>query len=465
MPQTIANRQVFSLSEVAQSIKLTLQKRYTSRFWLKAEMNKLNHYPRSGHCYPDLVQKQDGRMLAQMRSTFWSADYQRINKLFLQVVKQPLGDGLLLLMQVSIQFEANYGLSLLIHDIDPSFTLGDLEREKQETILKLQQQGVFAQNKQLEIPLLPKRIAIISVSTSKGFADFEKIMQARMKGFSLQYHLFPSLLQGPQAVEQIKQRLNSISKLKNHFDVVAIIRGGGGEVGLASFNDYSLAYSIATFPLPVITGIGHATNQTVSEMVAHTNAITPSELADMLLDRFEMFRDSLNDYTLKLKQVQRKTRDENKHLEYFAERLKTQSLKVIQRNKQQFQELWQAINKQTMNRCRLEDKALNDINTSIRQQGRRRLSKEDERLLVLQQQLKLSISGFLLHNKTQLDFNAKTVSLLDPANVLRRGYSITYSEGKLVSSIKNVKTGASLKTILQDGELISTINEKSEHHE
>ncbi|MDY0086693.1 MAG: exodeoxyribonuclease VII large subunit, partial [Bacteroidales bacterium] len=280
-----------------------------------------------------------------------------------------------------------------------------------------------------------------------------------------QYHLFPSLLQGPQAVEQIKQRLNSISKLKNHFDVVAIIRGGGGEVGLASFNDYSLAHSIATFPLPVITGIGHATNQTVSEMVAHTNAITPSELADLLLDRFEVFRDSLYDATRKLRQVQRKTRDENKHLEYFTERLNTQSLKVLQRNKQQFQELWQAINKQTMNRCKLEENALNVINASIRQQGRRRLSTEDERLLYLLPQLKMKVSGFLLHNKTQLDFNAKTVSLLDPVNVLRRGYSITYSEGKLVSSIKNVKTGASLKTILQDGELISIINEKTEHHE
>ncbi|MDD4373685.1 MAG: exodeoxyribonuclease VII large subunit [Bacteroidales bacterium] len=127
--------------------------------------------------------------------------------------------------------------------------------------------------------------------------------------------------------------------------------------------------------------------------------------------------------------------------------------------------MWQAINKQTMNRCKLEENALNVINASIRQQGRRRLSTEDERLLYLLPQLKMKVSGFLLHNKTQLDFNAKTVSLLDPVNVLRRGYSITYSEGKLVSSIKNVKTGASLKTILQDGELISIINEKTEHHE
>jgi exodeoxyribonuclease VII large subunit len=396
-----------------------------------------------------------------MRSTLWSADYQRINRHFLQVVKQPLGDGILLLMEVSIQFEANYGLSLMIHDIDPSFTLGDLEREKQETIQKLQQHGVFTQNKKLEIPLLPKRIAVISVSTSKGFADFEKIIQARMKGFTLQYHLFPSLLQGPQAVEQIKQQLNTISNLKKHFDVVAIIRGGGGEVGLASFNDYSLAYSIATFPMPVITGIGHATNQTVSEMVAHTNAITPSELADLLLNRFEVFRDSLNDYTFRLRQVLRKTRDENKHLKYFVERLSTQSVKFLQGTKQQFQELWQAINRQTMNRCKLENKALNDINALIYFQSRKRISKEHEQLFGLQRNLTADVAGFFLNNKTQLDFNAKTVSLLDPVNVLRRGYSITYSEGKLVTSIKKVKPGASIKTILQDGELISTINEKS----
>jgi len=400
-----------------------------------------------------------------MRSTLWSTDYQRINRLFLQYVKQPLGDGINLLMEVSIQFEANYGLSLLIHDIDPSFTMGDLEREKQETILKLQQEGVFEQNKTLKIPLLPKRIAVISVSTSKGFADFEKIIQARMKGFILQYHLFPSLLQGPQAIQQIRQRLSEINTLKNHFDLVAIIRGGGGEVGLASFNDYSLAYNIATFPLPVITGIGHATNQTVCEMVAHTNAITPSELADLLLNRFEVFRDSINDYTLKLRQVLRKTSDENKHLAYFSDRIKNQSLKFLQHNKQQFQELQQAIRKQTLNRCKLENSYLNETNKAILDQSRKSITKEHEQLLMLQRELKAGISGFLLYNKTQLDFNAKTVALLDPANVLRRGYSITYSDGKLVNFIKKVKAGASLKTILQDGELISIINEKTEHHE
>ncbi len=465
MPQTIANKQVFSLSEVAQSIKLTLQKRYTSRFWLKVEMNKLNHYPRSGHCYPDLVQKQHGRLLAQMRSTLWSIDYQRINRHFLQLVKQPLADGMLLLMEVSIQFEANHGLSLMIHDIDPSFTLGDLEREKQETIIKLQEQGVFDQNKMLEIPLLPKRIAVISVSTSKGFADFEKIVQARMRGFKLQYHLFPSLLQGPQAAEQIKKQLNTIRLLKKHFDVVAIIRGGGGEVGLASFNDYSLAYSIATFPLPIITGIGHATNQTVSEMVAHTNAITPSELADLILDRFEVFRDKLNDATLKLRQVVRKTRDESKLLEYFSARLIRQSSLSMERNKQHFQELLQDIKKQTINRCKQEINYLKEFNNVICKLGRQKTDSEQNQLTELKLNLTTALGDLISKNNTQLDFNAKTVALLDPVNVLRRGYSITYCEGKLITSIQSVETGSQIKTIVKDGELTSTINKKQEKHE
>jgi exodeoxyribonuclease VII large subunit len=368
-------------------------------------------------------------------------------------------------MEVSIQFEANHGLSLMIHDIDPSFTLGDLEREKQETIIKLQEQGVFDQNKMLEIPLLPKRIAVISVSTSKGFADFEKIVQARLRGFKLQYHLFPSLLQGPQAAEQIKKQLKTIGQLKNHFDLVAIIRGGGGEVGLASFNDYSLAYSIATFPLPVITGIGHATNQTVSEMVAHTNAITPSELADLIMDQFEVFRDNLNDATRKLRQVIRKTRDESKLLEYFSARLIRQSNLSMERNKQHFQELLQDIKKQTINRCKQEINYLKEINNTICKLGRQITDSEQNQLTELRLNLTTALGDFISKNNTQLDLNAKTVALLDPVNVLRRGYSITYFEGKLITSIQSVETGSQIKTIVKDGELISTINKKQEKHE
>ncbi|MBU2466518.1 MAG: exodeoxyribonuclease VII large subunit, partial [Bacteroidetes bacterium] len=300
MPTTVNNKQVFSLLEVTDSIRKTINQRYNSRYWVKAEMNKLNHYPRSGHCYPDLLQKEAGKIVAQIRGTLWKDTFAQINQAFLQVMQESLRDGIGILMLVSIKFDPNYGLTLQIHDIDPTFTLGDLEREKQETISKLKAEGIFDQNKNTSIPLLPKRLAIISVSTSKGYADFLKITEARMNGFALEHYLFPSLLQGEQAVSQMLKRLEEIRKVVSHFDLVAIIRGGGGEVGLSSFNHYTLAKTIATFPIPVITGIGHATNQTVCEMVAHTNAVTPSDLADIIMDRFEAFRDKLTENSRKI---------------------------------------------------------------------------------------------------------------------------------------------------------------------
>src|SRR5690606_5794462 len=154
-------------------------------------------------------------------------------------------------------------------------TLGDLEKEKQETIQKLRDEGAYAKNKSLTMALLPKRIAVISVETSKGYADFMKVLETNEWDYRFYHVLFPSLLQGEKAVGSIRGQLKKIKKLKGHFDVVAIIRGGGGDVGLSCYNHYELAKDIAKFPLPVITGIGHATNETVAEMIAYSDAITP----------------------------------------------------------------------------------------------------------------------------------------------------------------------------------------------
>ena len=289
MADTIDGKKIFSLLEVTSSIQKTLALRYTSSFWVMAEMNKLNYYPQSGHCYPDLVEKMDGKVIAQLKSTLWRDDYNRINDRFLSVVKSPLKDGIRILFCARVTFDSMHGLALRITDIDPVFSLGELEREKQESIALLKKDGLFDLNRTLPFPLLPKRLAIISVETSKGYADFRKMIDGNQYGYRFSYHLFPSLLQGDRAIDSILSQLGRIRKVVSHFDVVAIIRGGGGEVGLSCFNDFRLSREIARFPLPVITGIGHATNETVVEMVAYRNAITPTELAGYLLQKFHDF--------------------------------------------------------------------------------------------------------------------------------------------------------------------------------
>ncbi|MDO9028037.1 MAG: exodeoxyribonuclease VII large subunit, partial [Candidatus Roizmanbacteria bacterium] len=268
MPEKVNDKTVLSLLEVTQSIQKTLSERYKSSFWVKAEMNKLNLYPQSGHCYPDLVEKKDGKVIAQMRATLWKDDYIRINNSFQRILKEPLKNGVQILFSAKITFDPAYGLALRIIDIDPSFSLGELEREKQETIERLKKEGIFNKNKEQKLPLLPQRIAIISVETSKGYADFLKIIDENSWGYKFFHFLFPAFLQGEKAIESIGHQLKRIEKVKSHFDVVAIIRGGGGDVGLSCYNNYQLASEVALFPIPVITGIGHATNETVLEMLA-----------------------------------------------------------------------------------------------------------------------------------------------------------------------------------------------------
>lgn len=175
MPEQIQDRTIFSLLEVTRSIQKTLADRYQSLYWIKAEMNKLNHYTHSGHCYPELVEKKEGKVVAEIRSVLWKADYQRINQQFLKLLNEPLREGITILFQAGISYDPLYGLSLKIVDIDPTFVLGELEKEKIESIRRLQEEGIYDANKKLPFPTVPKRLAIVSVETSKGLSDFLRL--------------------------------------------------------------------------------------------------------------------------------------------------------------------------------------------------------------------------------------------------------------------------------------------------
>ncbi|RYF92334.1 MAG: exodeoxyribonuclease VII large subunit, partial [Chitinophagaceae bacterium] len=335
MPETIDNRRVFSLLEVSKSIQKTLTERYTSSFWIKGDLNKLNFYAQSGHCFPELVEKKDGRVIAELKSVLWREDYNRINGQFLEVLHEPLKDGITILFSARIQFDPVFGLSLRITEIDPWYSLGELEKEKQQSIARLQAEGVFDLNKKVGFPLLPKRIAIISVESSKGYSDFMKIMNGNSWDYRFFSMLFPAFLQGDKAVPSIIYQLKRIRKVMTHFDVVAIIRGGGGDVGLTCYNDYELARAIALYPLPVITGIGHSTNETVSEMVAYKNAITPTELADFLLQHYHEFSVPLQEAENRLvEKANRLIREEKTSLLNLAKYLRSVTRSTISNDKQ-----------------------------------------------------------------------------------------------------------------------------------
>ena len=187
----MTNKKIYTLKEVSKSIEKTISKRYTSSFWLKTEMNKLNHYSHSGHCFPELVEKKDGVVITQMKSFLWKTDYLRINNQFKSILNQPLKDGINILCFVEINYDLKYGISLKILDIDPSFTLGELEKEKLQNIATLKSLNLFDKQKQIKFPALPKKIAIISVETSKGYADFVKIINGNKESFIFENKAFP----------------------------------------------------------------------------------------------------------------------------------------------------------------------------------------------------------------------------------------------------------------------------------
>ena len=283
-----SEKQVFSLKQVVQSIQKTIEDRYSTYYWVKAEMHKMNRYP-SGHAFPELVQKEEGKIVAQITGTIWKQQLDRINEAFVRVVKEPLQDGKTLLLQVKINFHPTFGLTLQILDIDPSYSLGELQREREETLRKLEQLQLINCNQSKEFPLLPKRIAIISGDASKGLSDFYQVLQDNPNKYYFETRLFEAYVQGDLAVQSICAALENIKKQIDQFDIVVIVRGGGAEVGMTCYNHFELCQAIATFPIPVLTGIGHSTNLTVAELVAYRNAITPTKLAEFLVLTFREF--------------------------------------------------------------------------------------------------------------------------------------------------------------------------------
>lgn len=420
MPESVDNKTVFTLLEVSRSIQKTIAERYKSLYWIKAEMNKLNHYTHSGHCYPELLEKKDGRVVAEMRSILWKADYQRINRQFIELLGEPLREGITILMQAGISYDPLYGFSLKIVDIDPTFVLGELEREKKESIRLLKEEGLYEANKRLPFPLIPKRLAIVSVETSKGLCDFYKIINGNPWGYKIETTLYPALLQGDKSIASIIKQLSNIAEKIEQFDAVAIIRGGGGEVGLSSYNNYLLAKAIAMFPIPVLTGIGHSTNETVSEMVAYKNAITPSELADFLLQKFHNF-------SIPMDQAQ--------------ERLLRAVKEQFAQEQQNLKQLAQAISWNSKSVFLTERNKLNQLMLHTQMYSKQQFKDEKSKLIHVEQLL----------------------GLLSPIHILKRGFSIVRMNGKAVYQVDQVNNGDLLEIQVEDGTIQSQVVNKEEH--
>ncbi len=464
MSQSSSIPKYYSLFDLASSLQSIIEKTYKRAYWVKAEIAKLNYYPKSGHCYPDLVEKKNGKVLAQMRAIIWASTYTDITRKFKEVTKEELREGMTILLLVKVSFHPTHGLSLNILDIEPAFTLGEMAKEKAETIERLKNEGIFDLNKQLTVPLLPKNIAIISVETSKGYHDFMKIIEGNTWGYFFHTTLFPALLQGDNAVKSLTGQLRKIKDISEQFDVVLIIRGGGGDVGLNCYDNYLLAKEVAIFPLPVLTGIGHSTNVTVTEMAANQNLITPTDVAYYLIQKFHNFSVRIQDAEKRIKDFANELLNiENQKLNEITRIFRSLTQNLIIQNKHSVKEFETALLNKSNAFISDRKRELYNIQLQMRYRPVEVLKNGYSELSGLTMLLDIRSKQILKNHNTKIERLTEKIKLLEPSNVLKRGYSITMHNGKPVKDIKKLKKGDTVKTRIFNGSFESKI-EKTNYH-
>lgn len=337
-----------TLSELQQRIQQALESAMTGACWITAEINELKTNA-AGHCYIELIEKNTGSsaITAKANAIIWAYSFRLLKPYFETSTGCALKAGIRILVKAAVQYHPLYGLSLIISDIDPAYTIGEQAMLRRKTIARLQEDGVFDMNRETPFPLLPQRIAVVSSEQAAGYRDFMNHLHHNEYAYAFRTRLFPSLVQGATAAQSIIANLSRINERREEFDVVALIRGGGSAADLACFDEYELASHVAQFPLPVLTGIGHEKDESVVDMVAHTALKTPTAVADFLIDCMAEQEHRLRELEHALKNALRqRLQMEHSRLETIAGKQKMAARLCFQRSHFRLQMLEQAIRHQ-----------------------------------------------------------------------------------------------------------------------
>ena len=305
------------LYELQTRLKNGIEAAFPSKLWLKAEISAMKVRP-AGHCYMELSQSSETGLVAKAQAVIWSSKFRFLAPFFKSVTGSDMSEGMNVLVLVSVNFSQLYGLSLVIDDIDPSFTVGEKEQQRRLTIARLEAEGLMELQKELPMPVLPYRLAVISASDAAGFRDFTRHLLENDYGFVFRSELLPAVMQGSAAPSSIIGALESIAQSDTTYDLVLVMRGGGAKLDLACYDDYDLAAAIARFPVPVFTAVGHDQDHHVCDMVAYGYMKTPTAMADELIGYYA---------------------DEDARLLSFGSRLKLAFLNKISRMESQVQML------------------------------------------------------------------------------------------------------------------------------
>ena len=469
------------LSELNGRVKKAIAETFTAPTWVIAEISELK-VNRNGHCYLVLIEKEENgdAIVAQAKATIWSYTFRMLKPYFESTTGQVLSEGIKVLVSVSVEFHELYGYSLNIRDIDPTYTMGDMARRRREIILRLQNEGVADMNKELTLPLVPQKIAIISSPTAAGYQDFIDQLAKNQAGYHFHLRLFPAVMQGNQAESSIIGALEQIYLYESFFDAVVIIRGGGSQADLSCFDNYNLAYFITQFPLPVITGIGHEKDDSIVDMVAHTRLKTPTAVAEFLISgitQFDIRLDELKDRFIQgIGELINSAKSDVEQLTRII--IPIVKEKIVSGNARLNKTMWRFDNRlklfiqnQTYQLARTEETFKNEF-SNFSQVQLRALEKSTRALSVILQRIIL-INNELLKRKIQqsekstknilsenlhcLELSIQKAMLTDPVKILARGYSITTYNGRALKDTDSITKNVIIETRLYKGNIISEV--------
>ena len=434
-----------SLSQLLGQVERSLKREFSSPVWIMAEILELN-VNRTGHCYLELIEKSQANdtILAKARATIWASKFSMLKAFFETTAGMPLKSGIKILCRGSVSYHKVYGFSINIIDIDPAFTMGDLARKKQEVIKKLRDEGVMEMNREIPFPAVPQNIAVISSETAAGYGDFMDSIEANSQRYRLHTRLFQAAMQGEEAPASIINAMDEVYASEENFDCLIIIRGGGSRADLECFNNYELAYYITQFPIPVVTGIGHERDESVVDLTASVGLKTPTAVAEFLVEKILAFDFSLSAYRDRLASLVGQTVNlQRMRLGRLASDLGHLSGGYLQRQNE---------------RCeRLADK-LDHLSRGFVQRQGGKLERSEERI-------SRGTRAFVSREKERLSHIEKKNELINPLNVLKRGYSMTLHKGKLISRIEDIRADDTLETRLYDGSVLSKVEKTITQHD
>ena len=405
----------FTLFELNSLVKDALADSFPERCWIKAELSEVRTVS-SGHCYIEFVErdKSGNTIVAKARGIIWSTVFSLISPYFEEITGQRFRAGMTILAEVSVTFHELYGFSLTVTDVDPSYTLGETERRRREIISMLEKEGVFTLNKELSLPRLLQRVAVVSSDTAAGYGDFCNQIENNPYGFAFTLKLFPAVMQGSAVETSVISALDDIADEAEEWDAVVLIRGGGAVSDLDGFDTYLLAANCAQFPLPIITGIGHERDTTVLDLVANTRCKTPTAVAAFIIEHMLSLASDISSY---------------------SSRLVLSTDDCLKRNKDRI------------------DGCANRLNVACD----RFFRSEEMRLMMLSEKMKAGAKSKLREEENKINLAERSVRAANPINILKQGYSMTLKDGKVVRGADELASGDELVTRFANGTVTSVI--------